>query len=108
MTNTPYNGSAVLIDKIEGLLTEKKLSTPAAMRLMLELELNNIKRNHERDMEIEKLKQEMQYSWGLWAAKHPKTATALFLLIYSFALSDIRKPFLDWLVANIKTVFSLL
>lgn len=103
----PYNGSTLLVKKIESLLGEKRLSTPAAMRLILELQLQVIKENHKREDEIKLIKEELKYSWGIWAVRNPRKAIVIFILAYSFAMSDIRQPIMAWVLENIKALLSL-
>lgn len=105
MTDQPYNGSTVLVKKIEHLLGEKKISTPVVMRLLLELKLDEIKKQHELHERVVKIE---EASWSLWAAKNPKTAMALFILFCSFIISDLRQPVLEWVFNNLKVFFSLL
>lgn len=101
MTDKPYNGSTALIKKIETLLGDKKLSTPVAVRLMLEKDLADIKSNHERDILLQELKARQdefeKRSIGFWAHKNPKLALFIFIALYSFSISDIRQPFMEWL-----------
>lgn len=122
-----YNGSSHLIHKMEELLSTKKLSTTAAVRLLLESQLHNIKARHdmaaqiealrlETHKEIEALKAKTQVdiqllqstSIGLKAYTHPKQAFALIILIFSFLVSDVRQPVINWITENIKILFSLL
>jgi len=104
----PYNGSSVLVKKIESLLGEKRMSTPVAVRLILELQIEAIKQNYKREEEIRLVKEEMKYSWGIWAAHNPRKAFVIVVLIYSFAISDIRQPVMAWVIENIKTLLSLI
>ena len=101
MTDQPYNGSSALITEIEHLLGEKKLSTAAAMRLLLEKELSDIKANHERKLQLESLQARQdeleKRSLGFWAYKNPKIALTIFIALYSFSISDIRQPLIEWL-----------
>ena len=121
METTDYNGSTHLITKIEELLGSKKLSPTAAIRLLLESQLHNIKARHDMEQQIEQLKLDTQKeiavikktnaeeiallrrtSVGLYVYNNPGKALVFFLLAYSFAISDLRQPFMDWVVANLK------
>lgn len=97
----PYNGSSALVKKMETLLSEKKLSTPSAVRLMLEKDLADIKADHERDKLLQELRSRQDLlearSVGMWAYNNPRKATALFFVLYSFSISDIRQPVMDWI-----------
>lgn len=108
MTEQPYNGSTVLVKKIESLLGEKKLSTPVAVRMILELQLEAIKQDHVRDEEIAALKKKINYSWGVWMSDNPRKAFAIIMIIYGFAISDIRKPVMDWIAGAVKLIISAL
>lgn len=108
MTDLPYNGQTALVRKMEDLLGQKKLSTAAAMRLLLEKELEDIKRNHERDERINKIEQDLQYSIGLWTNRNPKKAVSLFLFFWLFSVSEIREPVILWITSNIKLLMGIL
>ena len=101
---TDYNGSSALINKMEKLLADKKLSTAAAVRLMLEKQLHDIKEGHEIKKELIYLR---KVSLGAKIDEKPKKYITLFLLIYSFSISDIREPVKNWLIDNIKMIISL-
>jgi hypothetical protein len=122
-----YNGSTHLITKMEELLSTKKLSTSAAVRLLLESQLHNIKARHDMAAQIETLKLETQKeieklkiqtqaeiellrstSLGLKAYTHPKQAIVIVFLVISFLVSDIRQPVIEWITDNIKMIFSVL
>jgi hypothetical protein len=107
-----YNGSSALVTKIEALLGEKKISTMAAVRLILEKQLNDIKENHLRDERLEliiKRQDEIERrSLGMWIYKHPKRAFAIVFVFYSFAISDIRQPVFAWLGGIVKVIISAL
>lgn len=105
MTDQPYNGSTVLVKKIEHLLGEKKISTPVVMRLLLELKLDEIKQQHALKERVDKIE---AVSWSLWASKNPKTAIVSGLIIISFLISDIRQPVIAWVSQNLKLILSLL
>lgn len=121
-----YNGSSQLITKIEELLGTKKLSTPAAVRLLLESQLHNIKARHDMAAQIEELRLDTQRQIEELRAKtqieielinktsigrkmydKPKQAFISIFLITSFLVSDIRQPVFQWIMDNIKTFFSL-
>ena len=108
----PYNGSTALVEKIEHLLGEKRLSTSAAIRLMLEKMLHDIKENHYRDMEIQEIKERQELlekrSLGFWAYNNPRKAFTAFLILYSFAVSDIREPVVNWLMSISENVLKYL
>lgn len=124
---TDYNGSTHLITKIEELLGAKKLSTSAAVRMLLESQLHNIKARHDMAAQIEDLRlktqkdiEEMKVktqvdiellkrtSFGLKIYTNPRTAIIIFFILYSFAISDIREPVVGWLLQNIKIFLSIL
>lgn len=97
----PYNGSTALVNKIEHLLAEKKLSTAAAMRLLLEKELADIKINHARDEQVKALRAENEeikrHSIGIWIYQNPKMAFTIALILFSFVASDVKIPIIQWL-----------
>jgi hypothetical protein len=122
-----YNGATHLINKMEELLSTKKLSTTAAVRLLLESQLHNIKARHDmaaqieslrlethREIELLKAKTQLEIqmlqstSIGLKAYTYPKQALAVVILLISFLVSDIRQPVINWIAENIKILFSLL
>lgn len=43
-------------------------------------------------------------SFGLWVYNNPKSALFFSLLLYSFAISDIRQPVLAWLTEIVKLI----
>jgi hypothetical protein len=96
----PYNGSTALVNKIEHLLAEKKLSTAAAMRLLLEKELADIKINHARDLQIKELKAENEeikrHSTGWWIHNNKKMAFTIALILLSLVASDVKIPIMQW------------
>ena len=100
MLENPYNGKTALVKKMETLLQEKKLSTPSAVRLMLEKDISDIKENHERDALLQELRNRQDIlerrSVGMWAYKNPRKAMVLFFALYSFSISDIREPVMSW------------
>lgn len=115
-TDQPYNGSTALVMKMEELLGQKKLSTSAAMRLLLEKELSDIKRNHERDERIKEsekqiidLKNEIDVlkktSIGRWILTNPKKAGGVILFLYSFSISGLPSLFFQWLFSSLKLLF---
>lgn len=107
----PYNGSTALVNKIEHLLAEKKLSTAAAMRLLLEKELADIKINHARDLEVKTLRAEYEeikkHSIGMWMYNNPKMAITLAFIIFSFISSDVKIPIRQF-VGEISEMISLI
>lgn len=96
----PYNGSTALVNKIEHLLAEKKLSTAAAMRLLLEKELADIKINHARDLEVKTLRAEYEeikrHSLGMWMYNNPKMSFTLAFILFSFIASDVKIPIMQF------------
>ncbi len=102
---TDYNGSAHLVKKLEELLGTKKISTPAAVRLLLEKELHDIKARYDMQQDIELLK---RTSIGLRIYTNPKLALFILFVLYTFGISDIREPIMDWVFNNLKLLFSLM
>ena len=96
-----YNGQTALVKKIEELLGSKRISTTAALRLMLEKQLYDIKANHERDLRIAQLE---GASLGLWVKNNQRRAVAIVIIMYSFSISTIREPFLTWVGSLISLV----
>ena len=100
-----YNGSSHLVKKIEELLATKKLSTAAAVRMLLEKELYDIKTRYDMQQDIELLK---RTSIGLRIYTNPKLALFFLFVLYTFGISDIREPVIGWIVNNLKLIFSLM
>jgi len=100
MNESPYNGKTALVKKMEVLLQEKKLSTPSAVRLMLEKDISDIKENHDRDLLLKEImlrQDELERrSTGMWVYKNPRKALVLSFILYSFTISDIRQPVMLW------------
>lgn len=120
-----YNGSTHLINKIEELLAAQKLSTAAAVRMLLESQLHNIRARHDMSAQIEKLRMDTQkeievmksrtqieiellkrtsIGWRMY--EKPKQAFIIIFIIVSFFVSDIRQPVLAWVMDNIKTLLA--
>ncbi len=112
MTDKPYNGSTALVKKMEMLLSEKKLSTPSAVRLMLEKDLADIKADHERDIRLQEISDRQDLiekrSVGFWAYNNPRKAMALFFILYSFSISDIREPVMSWVAGFVGLILKAL
>lgn len=109
MTDDKYNGSTALVKKMETLLQEKKLSTSAAVRLMLEKDLADIKADHERDLILSDLVKRQAILESHDIVKrikdHPKLSFAffvLFLILNSMVnWSGIRKPAIQAVVYQV-------
>ena len=97
-----YNGSSDILGKIDTLLEKKTITTSAALRIMLEAQQFSIKETHE-------LKGRVKILEDHWTNKvTPRLAAIIFFVIYSFAISDIRKPFLAWAGGILSTIIKLL
>lgn len=110
-----YNGATHLINKIEELLGAKKLSTAAAVRMLLESQLHNIKARHDMAAQIEQLRLDTykeiellrRTSIGMKIYEKPKQAIIIIFLVLSFLVSDIREPVFAWVSDNIKHILSV-
>jgi hypothetical protein len=100
--NENYNGSSEILGKIDTLLDKKTITTSSALRIMLESQQYAIKENHLLRGKIKTLEDH-------WTNKvTPRLAAIVFIILYSFSISDIRKPFFAWLGGIVITVIKLL
>jgi len=97
-----YNGSTEILTKIDDLLSKKTITPSSAMRILLEAQKHAIKENHV-------LKKRVAVLEDHWTNRvTPRLAAIIFFVIYSFAISDIRKPFLAWAGGILSTIIKLL
>lgn len=106
------NGNTIA--EIRSILSDKsKVSQGVVNRLQLSLMAEiyekqeaaaNDEKSHRAAVEI-RLGELERRSLGMWVWRHPKAATAIFLSLYTFAISDIRDPFLAMLSDAFKLIF---
>ncbi len=87
-----YNGSTKILKKIDDLLNAKTIPTAVAVRIMLEAQQHAIMENHN----VKKRVTELENHWLQKIT--PRGAAIAFFVLYSFAISDIREPFMEWVV----------
>jgi hypothetical protein len=104
--NTIAEIRAILGDKqkvSQGVVNRLQLSLTAEIYEKLESAAADEKK-HREAIEVRLVELERR-SVGMWVWRHPKAATAMFLSLYTFAISDIRDPFLAMLADALKLIF---
>lgn len=112
------------IEEIRSLLHDKaKMSQGVVNRLtlslMAEVYQNQIDSNAEDKKNREALEAQIKKiearqddferrSVSVWIWKHPKAALVIMLSLYSFAISDIRQPVMDWFGEAIQAIVKVL
>lgn len=97
-----YNGSTEILNKIDHLLQSKKITTSAALSTLLEAHKHQIKETHE----VKKRVAELEAHWTNKVT--PKGALITFFILYSFSISDIREPVMQFVGSVLGTLVKLL
>lgn len=95
------NGNQAVLDFLRRVDGIESLSTKQKNEFVLEGIAIMLRGQISRDAEWADYKAKIDHlekrSVGLWIYNHPKLAATLVLILYSFAISDIRQPIMDWL-----------
>ena len=115
-----YNGSAEIIQEMTDLLKQKQISASAALKMMLKLEMHDLKIRQEMSdriadnkAEIEKVRLDYEREVALLKRvgvgysiyNNPRRATLILLALYSLGASGLIADIFNWVWQNFKLLF---